>query len=414
MSAKRIFDFVVIGSGTGALVTAASLRRCGKTVIRVGAPFPYPERLSGAGWCPESAPVGFDGAPTPGRAVLLRGSLRRLPLSVGERARLLPAIQLGGAGLALGRARVSSAVAAFVGGGREERTYRDWVRYRFGEPLYDGVFAPYARARFGDPEQVICGVARVVHGEPIGGGGCRPVPGIYGPASDDLDAVVTGLCAGSVSTEAGVLEGQVVVDLSPEEVLRALVVASGDPPDAALALDAGRLDARHGMEVFVTGSLPEGVDEVHVVGTPDAPFFRAVRHPGGEVALHLATEAGSGTWTEDDGALARRLVAAAGELGLPGLLAGAGVVRRLPRHHPVWTTGHLTRLRTWTEALVDRGIEPVGRLGLVAPMTAAAVSGYAEDRLVHGASLRDCIRHHVEPPPRDSAARPRLADFLAR
>lgn len=413
MSAVRSFDFVVIGSGTGALITAATLRRCGKSVIRVGAPFPYPDRSPGAGWCPESAPAGFDSAPSPGRALLLRGSLLRLPLSVGDRARLLPALQLGVAGVALGRARATSAVAAFVGGGREERTYRDWVRYRFGEPLYDGVFAPYARARFGDPEQVICGVARVVHGEPTAVGS-RPPLGMYGPAPDDLDAVVTRIGAGSVSTDLGVLEGQVVVDLSPEEVLRVLLPAPGGTADPALALDAGRLDARHGMEVFLSGMLPEGVDEVHVVGTPDAPFFRAVRHPGGEVALHLATEAGSGTWTEEDASLARRLAAAAGELGLAGLQPGAALVRRLPRHHPVWTTGHLTRLRTWTEALVDIGIEPVGRVGLVAPMSAAAVCGYAEDRLIHGASLRDCIRHHVEPPPRDSVQRPRLADFLTR
>ena len=144
-----------------------------------------------------------------------------------------------------------------------------------------------------------------------------------------------------------------------------------------------------------------------------APFFRAVAYPG-HVALHLAVEPGAPECSEAPASLARRIVDAAAAAGVHGLRAEGAVVRRLPRHHPAWQTSHLTRLRTWSEALVEGGIEPVGRVGLVAPMSLAAIAAYAEDRLVHGASLRDCIRHHVEPAARDAEARPRLSDFVSR
>ncbi len=410
MSADRSTDFVVVGSGPGAAVTAATLRRHGKAVIRVGSAFTHPERPLGAGWCAEAPPTGFEVAAAPRRALLVRGSLLALPLSGADRVRLLPARALPKAGVALGRARVASAIAAFVGGGREERSYRDWVQHRFGAPIYEAVYAPYARARFGDPETLLCGIARVVHGEPPAAGSRAPA-GLHDAHPDDIDSVVTGLGEGRVETEAGTIEGRIVVDLAPDEVVRL-------HGDARLALDAAGLHARHGLEVWVRGTLPEGVDEIHVAGnsTGGPPFFRAVQHAArpGEVALHLAVEPGSPPWTSEAPRLAQELVDAAAGLGLKGLDPAGAVVRWLPRHHAVWTTGHLTRLRTWTEALVDGGIEPVGRVGLVAPMSSAAIAAYAEDRLIHGASLRDCIRHHVEPAPRDSVARPRLADFVTR
>jgi hypothetical protein len=399
-------DFIVVGSGVGALVTAQTLRQHGKSVVRIGAAIDGGTRTVGTGWCAEAPPAGFDAAPAPARALLLRGQMLSLPLSPASLGKLLPAAQLARAGVALGRARASSAVAAFVGGGREERTYRDWVRYRFGNPVYEAVFAPYATARFGDPTSVICGVARVVHGE-AAPQGSRPPAALWVEQEAPVDAVVTALRDGGLSTEAGDYAGQVVVDLAPLDVLRVW----SPKADSVLALDAGRLRARHGLEVLVRGQLPDGLEEVHVVG---APFFRAVQHADGMVALHLAVDVGAPEWTGDDAALARQLVQAATDAGLTGLSADGATVRRLPLHHPLWTTSHLTRLRTWTEALVEGGIEPVGRVGLVAPMSPAAIAAYAEDRLIHGASLRDCIRHHVEPPPRDSVDRPRLSGFITR
>lgn len=401
----RSFDFVVVGDGTGALVTAATLRRHGKSVIRVGAPFPHPDRPVGAGWCPERPPAGFGAAPAPARGLALHGRVMPLPLAGPDVARLMPPARVLAAGVALARARASSAIAAFVGGGREERTYRDWVCYRFGQPVYDAVFAPYARARFGEPEQLLCGVARMTHGERPDGG-CSPPAGLYADGGETLDAVVTELRDGGVSTDRGELEGAVVVDLAPQ----AVVDRWRPGPDPTLVIEAARLHARDGLEVHLQGSLPGGLAEVHFV---DAPWFRAVAYPG-HVALHLALEPGAPELSEPADALAKRFVQAAASAGVPGLRADGAVVRRLARHHPAWHTSHLTRLRTWTEALVEGGIEPVGRVGLVAPMSPAAIAAYAEDRLVHGASLRDCIRHHVEPAPRDAEARPRLSNFVSR
>lgn len=402
---RRSFDFVVVGDGTGALVTAATLRRHGKSVIRVGAPFPHPDRPVGAGWCPERPPAGFSAAPAPARGLSLHGRVMPLPLGGPDLGRLMPPARVATAGVALARARASSAIAAFVGGGREERTYRDWVCYRFGRPVYEAVFAPYARARFGDPELLLCGVARMAHGERPDGG-CSAPPGLYGDAGEMLDAVVTELREGGVSTDKGDLEGAVVVDLAPQAV-----VARWRPaPDTPLVIEASRLHARDGIEVHLPGSLPGGLAEVHFV---DAPFFRAVAYSG-HVALHLVVEPGAPEASEPADALARRVAQAAAAAGVPGLSAKGAVVRRLARHHPAWHTSHLTRLRTWSEALVEGGIEPVGRVGLVAPLSPAAIAAYAEDRLVHGASLRDCIRHHVEPAPRDAEARPRLSDFVSR
>ncbi len=399
----RTFEFVVVGSGTGALVTAWALARLGRSVIRVGSPFPAPDRMVGTGWCAEPPPAGFEPSPPPVRALLVRGRLLRLPLSPTDRARVLPGARVAPASLALGRARVTSAVAAFVGGGREERSYRDWVRYRFGEPIYDEVFAPYARARFGDPEEILCGVARVTHGEAVASGSRVPA-GIFG-GPPPLDATVTAITEGVVTTDHGVIHGRIVVDLTPAELLRVWSRAA----DPALDLEAARLQARHGIEVFLPGQLPAGIQEIHVVG---APFFRVVEH-GDELAVHMAVEPGAAEWTEPDHVLAKRIAGALRELGLTATPDFA-TVRRLPHHHPLWRTSHLTRLRTWTDTLEDGGIEPIGRLGLVAPMSPSAIAAYAEDRLIAGASLRDCIRHHVEPPPRDSEARPRLSEFVTR
>lgn len=399
-------DFIVVGSGVGAVVTAQTLRGHGKSVVRIGAALDGGARFVGTGWCPEPPPAGFDAAPAPSRALLLRGQMLPLPLSSANLGKLIPAAQLARAGVALGRARAASAVAAFVGGGREERSYRDWVRYRFGNPVYEAVFAPYASARFGDPESVICGVARVVHGE-AAPTGSRPSPALWTELQAPVDAVVTALREDCVSTETGDYHGQVVVDLAPLDVLRLWSPGA----DSVLAIDAGRLRARHGVEVMLRGNLPDGINEVHVVG---APFFRAVQHADGWVALHLAVDMGAPEWTENDASLARQLAQVAAEVGLSGLSADGAVVRRFPLHHPLWAISHLTRLRTWTEALVEGGIEPVGRVGLVSPMSPAAIAAYAEDRLIHGASLRDCIRHHVEPPPRDSVDRPRLSGFVTR
>ncbi len=401
----REFDFIVVGEGTGALVTTATLRRHGKSVIRVGAPFPLPDRPVGSGWCAEPPPTGFDAAGPPARGLLVRGTVLPLPLTRGGLARLLPVSALGRAGVALARARASAAIAAFVGGGREERTYKDWVEYRFGEPLYEAIFAPYARARFGPPESLLCGVARVVHGQVATAGSAVPAR-IFHDAGPTESAMVTAIREGCVTTEAGELHGAVVVDLPPDAVLR---VWTGEH-DATLDVEAAHLEARHGVEVFLTGRLPGGIAELHVI---DAPFFRAVA-VGDQVSLHLAVEPGAPEWCDEDSVLAERLVSAATACGLPGLTAAGAQVRRLARHNPVWRTSHLTRLRTWTDALVDGGIEPVGRLGLVAPMSPAAIASYAEDRLIHGATLRDCIRAHVEPPPRDAEARPRLSAFLTR
>ncbi|MEE2752084.1 MAG: hypothetical protein VX519_11700, partial [Myxococcota bacterium] len=98
------------------------------------------------------------------RQLSVRGRLVDLPLSPVSVKHVLPegqhlhAIQ----DQVLSRARIVA--QRFIGGGFEQRSYRDWVVQHFGEVTFDSLHAPYARARWGEPETLNASIARVHHG----------------------------------------------------------------------------------------------------------------------------------------------------------------------------------------------------------------------------------------------------------
>ena len=65
------------------------------------------------------------------------------------------------------RARARRVKQRFVGGGFEERTYRDWVVQRFGDSAYFALYRDYAERRWGPPELTSVSAARVYHGQTV-------------------------------------------------------------------------------------------------------------------------------------------------------------------------------------------------------------------------------------------------------
>lgn len=415
---------VVSRSPLGALV-AAALRAAGSSVTRVvpaGAEDPCPDVPVGTGLYtvdPGSAfaraVVGPLAPVSPSRGLWARGRVQRLPLDGADLPRLFPGVRVGGVVGGWVRARVSENLAGLVGGGHEERSYRDWVTRRFGAPAYDALYRPYAEKRFGDPDATICGVARVHHGgeAPLR---VAPVDGPVATAARLAEGVrvvraeLRAVDAGGVDTDAGRIDGTPWLDLPPAEILP---LAAG--LDAAtLGHHVSMFAWRDGVEVVVDAEAAWPL-EVHVADA-DVPFFRVVRPgqlPGGGGVARLVAQYAVDRAGADDAAYVREVVAALARVGVTADAASARV-RRLPHQHPLWPTRHLVRVRQWLYACEEAGLVPFGTAGLACPMDPGTALRWVEGRLgEEPVELRELGRQFLEPPPLDPPARGHLTDFVS-
>lgn len=351
---------------------------------------------------------------TPTRAVIGRGRRFAIPLGRMDLPRLIPGSNHPHAIAGWMRARATAELAQLIGGGQEQRTYRDWVIQHYGAPVWEHLYAGYVAKRFGPGDEVICGVARIHQGV---------VPTLYapvGPQGDLAEGVterrlgVRGVRSGVVETDRGTFAGTVWLDAPPRLVCTWL----GDAVPTAVRLDADRLDARDGLEVIVEG----GADlpfETHLLDA-DVPWFRLTRPgllPGGDggrtLVAHAALDPRDPRQRAADQDVVEQVVTALRVAGVTDVGPGRGVVRRLSAFHPVWRAGHLTRLRGWVLALEERELVPIGRLGLCAPLDAGRSAAITARVVQEGvAGLREAVRVLVEPPVLDPGERAPLRRFL--
>lgn len=335
------------------------------------------------------------------RAVWLGGRLLTLPMSRRALLAALPPARVPEVLRDLARARARIATQRLIGGGKEERVYRDWVVHRYGEAAFEAIWAPYARARFGDPQELNVSAARLHHvaaepeelvglGDSPAAGWSRLTQGLNVQPGVAVQRVE--LAGGRVSrllTAQGAVEldGTLWVSAPLPQLLRWMPDALAPNLRWQLETLGGRTRVR--VALRRTGGGPELPAEVHVLDP--APFFR-VSTPerrfadpalAGVVLVDLSLDAGDPLLALGDSALAEQVAAALATLGLPTADAAGARVRRLPDYDPVWRGPWHPRHITATGALHRMGVRLVGRSALhryVDPgQELALVSGLAQD-----------------------------------
>lgn len=423
-------EAVVVGGGPGGLRAAVALAKAGRrvTLLQEGphaGGYAHPEIPIGRGVTPKPTPLAerLYGAfrPVEGleRAVLLDGKVRPLPLGRADVARYLPVTDLPGAAVAWGRTRGAIELRKVIGGGAEQRTYKDWVVQRFGEPVFQRFYAAYCEARFGPPAEISCNVARLFHGIVNDGPLHAPAAGpALAPVGVDVRTNVTvrAVTTGQVETDDGLFPGEVFVDIAPRRVVEWL----GGAATPELLHDVSFLSARAALQV--TLRAPEDLPfETHVLG--GAPFYRIVRPgllPGcgalaGHLSVHYTVADGDPLLRMSEAELGAHTAAALEAVGIRGANPDGARAQIVRDHHPNWTGTHLVRMRRYALALEDLEIVPVGRAGLHAPLDLAAETTWLEAALAdERPPLRALVRDHVEPPVLDPAERAHLTRFVER
>lgn len=412
-------DTVVIGGSAGAMRAAALEAHRGASVVLL-TPHPLnglvlPEgRGTWVGDGGEAAKALYGGTQVveADLGIWFRGRSWKLPLRAEQLAQLVPPDRVLKTALGWGAARAAIELAELIGGGHEQRSYSHWVERRFGRAAMETLYRSYCHRRFGEPEELSCNVARLFHGI---------VPGeLYAPQRplhlghvDVQVANVQRIHAGKVETDQGTVEGRVLVDALPLQVLQWL----GEPADSAASQDAARLTARQRVTVCLVGAqnLPR---ETHVLDD-SVRFYRIVRPgllPGFEalsdrLLVHYAMEDQAAGMP--DNALVADAVEGLARLGIQAEATGA-LVQRGQFDQPSWEGVHLSRMRRYMMVLEERDIVPVGRSGLHSFADPSEELLYLQTALAPGrASLRACYRDTVEPPVEDPS-RAHLRRFLER
>jgi hypothetical protein len=376
-----------------------------------------PVGLGHARW---SGPAeGRRAAPGLTSGLYVAGSVHALPLSRLVLPTLFPAGSVPAAAAAWGRTRVELELARLIGGGREVRTYRDWLNQRYGAPAVERLFAPYCERRFGSPDGVTANVARAAHGPAPAGAPYAAPEGQVAELSRLLAGLkvqagvrLLGIEPGKVIFEGGEAEGEVFVDLPPARVVGLLGAAAPD----GLAEETSWLRMRHALEVTLPGgaSLPF---LTHVVDGP-GQAYRFVRHaqlPGngalqGHVSVQFAVEDNDPLWAASDAEVVQAALVSIDEAA-PGASNLGARVQRVADHHPVWVTTTAARMRRYAVALAELKITPVGRAGTFSPLGGEAEADYLSAVVDGLEPLRDLMRRFIEPPVREGDEQVHLTDF---
>ena len=98
------------------------------------------------------------------RSIYNHGERFSLPIKPWLLPRLVPDGALKNTGKQWLEAKTRSISSVIMGGGREERSYFDWVSRRMGEEVYRHIYSAYIYKRFGSSgAELSAGLARVLH-----------------------------------------------------------------------------------------------------------------------------------------------------------------------------------------------------------------------------------------------------------
>jgi protoporphyrinogen oxidase len=309
-------------------------------------------------------------------------------------------------------------------------TFAEVVRAGLGPTMGDRFYFPYATKLFGAPPHELSGelarrriganspgrlLSRVVgRGRATGRGTFLYPPTGFGAIAEVLAGAARAAgadlrCGWTVDGLAARGDGWVVATTEPGgravDIDASAVWSTVPVPALARLLDAphdvasaaARLRARGMILVYLVVErarwtpfdahyLPSLATPISRVSEPkgyrdgDDPTDRTV------LCAELPASPGDEHWVADDDALARRVVADLGAVGLPPVEPSAVVVRRLPAAYPVYDLGWDDALATVERWIASRpGITSFGRHGL-----------HAHDNTHHAlASARalvDCLR----------------------
>jgi hypothetical protein len=219
-------------------------------------------------------------------------------------------------------------------------------------------------------------------------------------------ADVRAVRGGAVDTSEGQLEGRVWVAAPPQRACAWLDEAFV----REVASDVRGLVARDLVQYRFQG----GVDlpfETFVIDA-SVPVYRLLRPgvlPGGPGEATLVGHVGlaSDAPTPEP----ERIAAAVTAGGVSVSVSGSAV--RLSGWLPVWEGPHLSRYRRYLLALAERGITPVGRTGLFAPVDVAQELTWLE-RARSGEAPREVYRTLIEPGFTDRPEDAHLRRFAVR
>ncbi len=426
-------EHIVVGSGNEATVVAATLIAAGHRVslIRTGAPLPTElacvhrstwQRLDTPSALATQVLGPTQPATSPRAGLLVAGGTHTLPLSPLAVGRILPTGHRRLAARSWIRARARNALAVVVGGGQEERTYRDWVVRRMGSPAYDALYADYAERRWGRTgEDISASMARVAHSPALATE--RVVPSdhrdhetaraqallsAHGGLVFDADQIrftVDGRSLVQIDLGAEVVD---VRNRSVWAVTSPAVVADwlGEAcPAAAQHLAAG-LASIPSLRVRLSGARSGLPDEIHVLDP--APCWRFVRAPDDpEAWLVSATGPLSASAVDDirDFAIQTNLVGDQSEVTAAAEVPG-GV--------PVWGPVDHARLRTVLDTFASLGIRLSGSAGTLTCLDPTALVAHVEALLDAGPpELQEAWRMVAAPPTLVEDLGARITHFFA-
>ena len=374
----------------------------------------------------QSIDEGYGAAPAVrlARGVLVRGAVQTLPL----RRRQLPQMLREGSARALNdwsQTRGRQALRSLIGGGHEERSYRDWVVHRHGAAAFNLLFSSWAARRFGAPERASVSLAHLHHSIPEQAEvalGQSPEAG-WKALLGRVPEVRTWVGIEGIEFEDG-RAARVRTDEWTLDVDGPLYVAApmaeladwlDDQVPTEILRELRKRPTRHRIQVGLrmAGSMP---DELHVLD--DAPFFRLNRAGalGGDdslVVAHLSCDDQNPLWTSGEARVAEQIAHAASALGF-GAAEAVGV-QRLPDYDPVWTTEpwHPAHVRVCA-ALEQAGIQLVGRAATYRWVDAGQELAFAAGLGANPQDWHELQRTILDPPVRPDDERASLTRFVER
>jgi hypothetical protein len=328
--------------------------------------------------------------------------------------------------------RARLAIQRFKGGGREERSYTDWVLHRFGPETYKRLHKPYAQRRWGAPEALHVSVARLHHAQAPADRvalGSSPQRG-----HETLCAKVGEIRLGVEPRKILVEEGTVVaLETNQGRIqVNGPLLFAGIPASLmglmeqglpeSLAHDVARLPPRHRIQVAFDfeSEVDSHATHLHMI-RGDAPFFRldqvgAIPGTQAQITLwqaQISVPPSDPLWRAEDRDLGELIGRCLPALGLPKMRSGPPRVERLRHHDPGWVGPWGPVHGRLAERFCGMGIVLVGRPGahrFMDPGQELAVAA----ALGQGAfaDMHEALRRYGDPPVSQQDENQRLDPFV--